>query len=166
MGLTRESLETVFKDLGLTVESDGNQYLHTTEGRHAPLISTILTVDEDLSGGTVITALSERVASQKRAAVYELLNMVHGQNLWNVRFHLDETGRVFSIGKILLWGLPLNSVQFGDVFFTLLVTTDRLYPCIIAINEEGMSAEDAFERFFLKPAPKEDADPSSQTPDQ
>ena len=80
--------------------------------------------------------------------MYELLNLVHGQSLWNVRFHLDETGRVFSVGKHMLWGKPFNSIQFGDIFFSLLVSTDRLWPCLQAICEEGKPAAEAFERFF------------------
>jgi hypothetical protein len=152
MAITRENVETAFKELGITVESDGKHFLHSTAGRHAPLIHSILTIDEDGTSATFTTTLSERIASEKRPVVYELLNLVHGQSLWNVRFHLDDTGRVFSIGKVQLWGRPFNGVQFGDIFFSLLVTTDRLFPCIIAVNEEGLSAEDAFERFFMKPA--------------
>lgn len=152
MAITRENIETAFKELGITVESDGKHFLHSTSGRHAPLIHSILTIDEDGMGATLTTTLSERIASEKRSAIYELLNLVHGQSLWNVRFHLDDTGRVFSIGKVHLWGRPFNGVQFGDIFFSLLVTTDRLYPCIIGVNEEGLRADEAFERFFMKPA--------------
>jgi hypothetical protein len=166
MSITRENVENAFQELGLTVETDGSHYLHTTEGRHAPILSSILTIDEDNTAATIITALSERIATEKRTAICELLNLVHGQSLWNVRFHLDETGRVFSIGKLMTWGRPFNGVQFGDVFFTQLVTADRLYPCIIAINEEGLTALDAFERFFLKPATPEDDDNNDSGTDQ
>jgi hypothetical protein len=150
MSVTRENVEAAFKDLGLVVETDGEHYLYSTKGRYAPLINSILTLDTDNAGATLTTILSEKIAPEKRGDVIELLNLVHGQSLWNVRFHLDETGRVFAIGKHLSWGRPFNTVQFGDIFFTSLVTTDRLFPCLTAITEENLTGVQAFERFFIQ----------------
>ena len=148
MAITRELLEQTFKEMGLGFETDGKEFVHATPGNYAPVLQSVVSMDEDKMGLTMMTALTGEIAEAKRPVVCELLNLVHGQNLWNVRFHLDESGRVFSVGKHLLWGKPFNSVQFGDIFFTLLVTTDRLYPCLHAITDDGMSAKDAFERFF------------------
>ena len=148
MAIGNETLENVFKELGLTVQREGADYIHATQGDHAPVLHSVCTPDEDGSGVTVLTALTESVPADKRKEVYELLNLVHGQSLWNVRFHLDENGKVFSVGKHLLWGKPFNPVQFGDIFFSLLVTTDRLYPCLNAVLTEGKTAQEAFERFF------------------
>jgi hypothetical protein len=148
--ITASKMDEALKEMGLTVQTDGKHWIHTTEGRYAPLLSTIITLDEDGSAATIVIALKEVIPVEKRANVYELLNYVHGQSLWNVRFHLDETGKVFSIGRVMAWGKPFNPAQLGDVFFSLLVTTDRLYPCLVSVNEENMSAADAFERFFLK----------------
>jgi len=150
MTISRQTLEETFKEMGLTVEIDGNDFVHATPGNYAPVLQSVVTLDEDGSGLTMMTAMTGETDPTKRSAVYELLNLIHGQSLWNVRFHLDESGRVFSVGKHLLWGRPFNSVQFGDIFFSLLVTTDRLYPCLTAINEEGLSGKEAFERFFTK----------------
>jgi hypothetical protein len=150
MSVTRENVEAAFKDLGVIVETDGQHYLYTTEGRYAPLINSILTIDSDNTGATLTTVLSEMIPPEKKADVVELLNLVHGQSLWNVRFHLDETGRVYAIGKHLSWGKPFNTVQFGDIFFTSLVTTDRLFPCLTAITKENLTGTQAFERFFIQ----------------
>ncbi len=148
MSTESKNIETALKDLGLQFETDGSDYTHTTQGNFAPLIHSVMTPEEDGSGVTFLTALPIEVPEKKRSTVCELLNLVHGQSLWNVRFHLDETGRVFSTGKHLLWGKPFNGVQFGDIFFSLLVTTDRLYPCLIEVIENNASAENAFEKFF------------------
>lgn len=134
--------------MGLTVDQDGNDYIHSTEGNFAPILQTVVTVDEDNQGATLLTALQDAIPEEHRAEVCQLLNLVHGQSLWNVRFHLDESGRVFSVGKHLCWGKPFNPTQFGDIFFSLLVTTDRLFPSLIAIVEGGEDATQAFERFF------------------
>jgi len=158
MPITPRDIEDTLKELGLAVESDGKHYVYSSKGRHAPRLDAIITVDEDASGATLIVALPGRIATEKHTAICELLNAVHGQSLWNVRFHLDDTGRVFSAGKVMLWGRPFNGVQFGDVFFSLLVSTDRLYPCVVAVNEEGMPASAAFERFFLKAVEAEGSD--------
>ena len=56
---------------------------------------------------------------------------------------------MFSVGKVQTWGRPFNQVQFGDIVFTLLVTTDRLYPCLEAVQKGNRTAEEAFELFFL-----------------
>jgi hypothetical protein len=145
----REAMEATFKEMGINVEGHGGNYLYATRGRYAPMINTMITLDEDGGGATVMAALEKIIAPEKRAAVCELLNLVHGQSLWNVRFHLDDEGRIFSIGKMLLWGKPFNSLQFGDVFFSLLVTTDRLFPCLNAILEEDSTAVESFEAFFM-----------------
>lgn len=150
MALSRTTIEDALRDLGLQFQSDGTHYVHSTAGRFSPAVNTIISLDEDGSGATLMTTLPGTIAIEKRAVVCQLLNLVHGQNLWNVRFHLDETGRVFSVAKMMLWGKPFNPVQFGDLFFTSLVTTDRLYPCLQAATEESLDAEQAFERFFLR----------------
>lgn len=150
MAITKETLENTLKELGVDFEVEGNHYIHSSRGRFAPVINTILTIDEDGSGITIMSTLPDRIAPERRSAVCELLNFVHGQNLWNVRFHLDDTGRVFSVGKFMLWGRPFNSIQFGDILFTLLVTTDRLSPPLVALNEKGKSPDSAFELFFLQ----------------
>lgn len=149
--MNAETIETALKDLGLPFETDGSDYTHTTQGNFAPLIHSVVTLEEDGSGVTFLTALPVEIPEPKRATVCELLNLVHGQSLWNVRFHLDESGRVFSAGKHLLWGKPFNGVQFGDIFFSLLVTTDRLYPCLTCVLEENATAAEAFEKFFNAP---------------
>ena len=159
MSISPERMTEALQELGLTVETDGENFIHTTGGRFAPVISTIITIDEDGSAATLMTALSEIIDPQYRAKVCELLNLVHGQSLWNVRFHLDETGRVLSIGKHLMWGKPFNGVQFGDIFFSLLVTTDRLYPCLIGVTKDGLTVEEAFERFFLNPPDLDEGTP-------
>lgn len=149
MSLSSETLQEALKELGLVVEVSGHHLVHSTRGRYAPVLHTIMTIDEDGDGATLMTSLEETIPSEKRTVVCELLNLVHGQNLWNVRFHLDETGRVFSIGKLMLWGKPFNPVQLGDIFYTSLVTADRLHPCLVAVNEQANSAEQAFESFFM-----------------
>ncbi len=156
MSATNETLENAFKDLGLSFQREGEDYVHTTQGNHAPVLHSVCTPEEDGSGFTVLTALTEPIPADKRPQVYELLNLVHGQSLWNVRFHLDEAGRVFSVGKHQLWGKPFNPVQFGDIFFSLLVSTDRLYPCLSAIVEHGKTPADAFEGFFSRAAGDEE----------
>ncbi len=148
MAVTHEIIADAFKDMGLEFEQDGRDYVHTSEGNFAPMLHSVCTIDEDGHGITMLTALTGTVTEERRPAVYDLLNRVHGQSLWNVRFHLDENGRVFSVGKHMLWGKPFNKVQFGDIFFSLLVSTDRLFPCLSAISDEGKSPQEAFERFF------------------
>ncbi len=160
MSLSLNKIETALKEMGLQVEIEGKTVVHSTKGRNAPLINTVVTIDDDDSAATILSALGETISPEKRLAVCELLNLVHGQSLWNVRFHLDETGQVFSVGKVMTWSKPFNPMQLGDIFFSLLVTTDRLYPCLIAVNENGKTAEEAFELFFI--ASKEgDDDPKS-----
>jgi hypothetical protein len=151
MAITPDTIKAAFTELGLTFEQDGDDYVHTTAGNHAPVLHSVATLDEDGNGVTLLTALVDTVPAERRAAVFELLNLVHGQSLWNVRFHLDENGRVFSVGKHMLWGRPFNSVQFGDIFFSLLVSTDRLYPCLHAIATEGKTPVEAFGMFFSTP---------------
>lgn len=150
MSLTAKTLEETFKEMGVNFETDGNDYVHTSQGNHAPLLHSVVTLDEGGDGATLLTALAGEIPDNKRATVCELLNLVHGQSLWNVRFHLDESGRVFSVGKHALWGKPFNAVQFGDIFFSLLVTTDRLYPCLNEIVEKNANATQAFEKFFTE----------------
>lgn len=163
MVMTLRMLETALIELGLKVDVEGKSIIHATKGRFAPAIHSVVTIDEDEAGCTVLAALSEVIAPEKRVAVCELLNLVHGQSLWNVRFHLDETGQVFSAGKVLLWGKPFNPNQLGDVFFSQLVTTDRLHPCLIAVNEEGKTPEEAFELFFLTPPSSNPGDDGPET---
>lgn len=162
MVLTLQMMETALKEMGLEVDIEGKSLIHATKGRFAPSIHSVVTVDEDEGGASLLAALDEVIAPEKRTAVCELLNMIHGQSLWNVRFHLDETGQVFSASKVLLWGKPFNPTQLGDVFFSQLVTTDRLYPCLIAVNEEGKTPEEAFELFFLSPPPSSPGEPGPQ----
>ncbi len=152
MAISAEVLENTFKEMGLTIQRDGNDFVHSTAGNHAPILHSVVTIDEDDSGATIITALMGTSSPEKRAEVCQLLNLVHGQSLWNVRFHLDESGRVFSSGRHLLWGKPFNAIQFGDIFFSLLITTDRLYPCLEAIERGGKTAVEAFELFFAHEA--------------
>lgn len=157
----REQIEKAFQEMEIPVATDGTHFVHTTEGRYAPKLNTVVSVDEDGMGATIMTALEEAVPTVRRSAVYELLNLVHGQGLWNVRFHLDENGRVFSIGKFSLWGKPFNATQFGDIFFTLLVTTDRIHPPLKAILAGDKPVDEAFELFFLKnAAPEKNSSPS------
>jgi hypothetical protein len=151
MSITRKQLEEALQEMGIPFETDGEDFVHTARGNFAPLLHCVMTIDEDQNGVTLLTALSSQIPKERRAAACELLNMVHGQSLWNVRFHLDDNGRVFSVGKTLLWGKPFNSVQFGDIFFSLLVTTDRLYPCLEKIQNSEASAAEAFENFFNRP---------------
>ncbi|MBY0371464.1 hypothetical protein K2X33_12305 [bacterium] len=146
--LSKETLLKTFEEMGLAVEQDGDDFVHSTEGNFAPLLQTVVTIDEDGAGATLLTALPDAVPEEKWGVVCELLNLVHGQSLWNVRFHLDESGRVFSVGKHLLWSKPFNAVQFGDIFFSHLVTTARLFPCLVSLVETEETAEQAFERFF------------------
>lgn len=162
MSLSLNQIETTLKEMGLHIEAEGRSLVHATKGRHAPVINSVVTIDEDGEAATILSALGEKIAPEKRADVCELLNLVHGQSLWNVRFHLDETGQVFSVGKVMAWGKPFNPIQLGDIFFSLLVTTDRLHPCIIAVNEEGKSASDAFELFFLSSPEEGDNNPQSE----
>lgn len=147
MPLSKQTLLDTFKEMELTIEQDGQDFVYTSRGRFAPVLHSVVTLDEDGDGATVMTALLDEVPEAKRSAVCELLNLVHGQSLWNVRFHLDDAGRVFAVGKHTLWGKPFNAVQFGDIFFSLLVSTDRLYPCLQAVNE-GATPTQAFEHFF------------------
>ncbi len=153
MAISKELMTETFQEMGIPVENDGVDFVHTTQGNHAPLLHSVVTLDEDGGGATLITALGGEIDPGKRMAVFELLNLIHGQSLWNVRFHMDENGRVFSVGKHMLWGKPFNAVQFGDIFFSLLVTTDRLYPCLAAIVEENAKPAEAFDRFFNVPQP-------------
>ena len=74
---------------------------------------------------------------------------MHGQGLWNFRYHLDDEGRILTVGKVDLWDQPFNEIQFREIFFTVLVTTDRLYPCLEAIRDGAAGSEEAFEKFFL-----------------
>jgi hypothetical protein len=147
--ITPEKLQSALLDLGLTVETDGKSFVHTTRGRYAPILHAIVTPDDDGSAATIMVTSPDIVPEALRARAYELLNLVHGQRLWNVRFHLDDEGRMLAIGKFSLWGKPLNGVQLGDVLFSLLVSLDRLYPCLRALIDNNASAPDAFERFFL-----------------
>jgi hypothetical protein len=147
--LSIEKLQTALKDLGVEATVEGESCVHVARGRFAPLIQAVASVDEDKAGATLMAGFSENVPDDRRASVLELLNLVHGQNLWNVRFHLDESGKLFSVGKFNLWGKPFNGVQLGDVFYTLVVTTDRLYPCLMSILAEGNSAQIAFDKFFM-----------------
>lgn len=150
MPLSRDTLEETLKQMGITVETDGKHFVHAAPGRYAPQISTILTLDEDGSGVTIVSMLPDPVGEERRLVVCDLLNHVHGQSLWNVRFHLDDEGRVLAIGRVSLWGRPFNQVQFGDILFSLLVTMDRLYPCVEALVTENKSVSEAFGRFFLR----------------
>ena len=90
--------------------------------------------------------------TEKRSEICELLNMCHGQSLWNVRFHLDEGGQLFTVGKVLAWGKPFDEVQFGDVFFSLVVTLDRFYPALNKLLLDNDKPEVAFEAFFTSPS--------------
>lgn len=156
MAITAENVEQALKEMGISFEKDGTDFSHTTRGNFAPLLHSVISLEEDGSGATFLTALVQSIPESFHTRVCELLNLVHGQSLWNVRFHLDESGRVFSTGKHLLWGKPFNPIQFGDIFFSLLVTTDRLYPCLQAILE-GQAAAEAFEKFFSgAPQPEND----------
>jgi hypothetical protein len=150
MSLSPEKIEECLREMGIAFESDGKDFVHATKGNFAPFLHCVVTLDEDGSGITFMTVLPNEIADDHRSLVCELLNLVHGQSLWNVRFHLNEEGRVFSVGKHMLWGKPFNAVQFGDIFFSLLVTTDRLFPCLAAVTEGALTAEAAFERFFEK----------------
>jgi hypothetical protein len=147
--MTHDTMLEALKDLGLTFQTDGTHFVSSNPGRFAPAINTIITLDEDGTGAMIMTALTGEIPAPKRSAVCELLNLVHGQNLWNVRFHLDDTGRVFAISKLMLWGKPFNGTQLGDLIFTALVTTDRLFPCLQAVDQ-GSRVEEAFEKFFSK----------------
>lgn len=151
MAISSQTMLATFKEMGLEVVHEGNDYVHTAAGNHAPVLHSVTTIDEDGNGATLITALSTSIPEERRTAVCELLNLVHGQSLWNVRFHLDDAGRVFSVGKHMTWGKPFNPVQFGDIFFSLLVSTDRLHVCLEAVTA-GKSATEAFEQFFGTPA--------------
>lgn len=150
MPLSANDLRDAFQGMDLTVETDGKHFVHSTPGRYAENISTIVTVDDDLGGATIVATLSDEIPAEKRPAVYELLNLAHGQSLWHFRYHLDDEGRLMTIAKVGLWGRSFNPTQFGDIFFTVLVTTDRLAPCLKAIVEGNRSGQEAFELFFLK----------------
>lgn len=159
--ITLRQVEETLKEMGLQFETQGNSVVHASRGRFAPVVNSILTVDEDGSAATILVALDEEVPQDKRVAVCELLNLVHGQSLWNVRFHLDETGQVFSVGKVMLWGKPYNPTQFGDIFFSNLVSTDRLHPSLVAILRGGKSPVDAFELFFTASSKQGNDDPET-----
>ncbi len=150
MSITSSDIKSTLEDFKLTFETDGQNFIHAGPGRYAELISTVITVDEDLAGATVMSTLPDKVAPEKRPAVYELMNLIHGQNLWNFRCHLDDDGRFLTLAKVSTWGKGYNPTQFGDIFFMVLVTTDRISPCLKAIVDENKSGVDAFENFFLK----------------
>ena len=150
MGISKDQIETAFKEMGLNYVMNEETFVAFTQGRYAPDINTVVTLDEDCAGLTIMAVLDVHIEEKDRAAVYELFNYVHGQSLWNVRFHMDEEGRVFSVGKVQTWGLPFNTVQFGDIYFSLVVAADRFYPCLEAIQLDGADGTAAFEKFFLK----------------
>ena len=147
--MRRISTEAIVS-LGIPFQREGNHFVHCTKGRFAPLINVIVTIEEDLSGATVMAALAEPIPKERRVETYELLNLAHGQSLWNVRFHLDDDGQLFTVGRVLTWGRPFNEMQFGDIFFSLVVTLDRLYPCLVPLLEGRETARQAFEHFFSK----------------
>ncbi len=150
MGIGKDQIEKAFNEMGLTYTMNEGTFVAFTQGRYAPNINTVITVDEDCAALTIMAVLDLNIEETERPAVYELFNLVHGQSLWNVRFHMDEEGRVFAVGKVQTWGLPFNTVQFGDIYFSLVVSADRFYPCLQAIQEEGADGPAAFEKFFLK----------------
>jgi len=150
MGIATDQLEKAFNEMGLTYTMNEGTFVSFTQGRFAPNINAVVTIDEDCAALTIMAVLDVNIEEKERPAVYELFNLVHGQSLWNVRFHMDEEGRVFSVGKVQTWGLPFNTVQFGDIYFSLVVSADRLYPCLAAIQMDGADGMTAFEKFFLK----------------
>jgi len=150
MGIQSSDIESAFKEMGLAYEMDEGTFVTATQGRYAPGISAVVTMDEDCSGATIMALLDPIIEGDHRKVVYELLNLCHGQSLWNVRYHLDEDGHVFSVGKVMTWGKSFNPVQFGDIYFSLVVAVDRLYPCLMAVQLDEANAEEAFEKFFVK----------------
>lgn len=150
MPLSHSDISQALKDMELPFQTDGKNFLHAGPGRYAELISTVITLDDDLLGVTIVATLPVPVTVEKRAAVYELMNLIHGQNIWNFRLHLDEDGRMLTLGKVKVWGNPFDPVQFGDVFFSVVATTDRLYRSLRAITEGKESGAQAFEAFFIE----------------
>ncbi len=150
MSISASQIETTLSSMGIAFQREQTNFVHCTKGRYAPLINVLITVEEDLSSATIMAALGEPIALEHRSQVVELLNLAHGQSLWNVRFHLGEDGQLFTVGRVMTWGRPFNEMQFGDIFFSLVVTLDRLYPCLVPIFENRETAQQAFEHFFTK----------------
>lgn len=150
MSITHEDVKKALDEMQLKCETDGKNFLHATAGRYAELISTVITLDEDSGGLTIVSTLPIKIKTEHRPAVYELMNLVHGQNIWNFRLHLDEEGRLLALGKMKSWGRAFDAVQFGDIFFSVLVTTDRFSRSLSAIAEQGLSGTKAFESFFTQ----------------
>jgi hypothetical protein len=147
--LSNQDLLLAFEKMGLTIETDGPHFVHQSIGRQAGLIQTLVTIDDDNRGASIVATLVHQVATDRRGAVHELLNLVHGQSVWHFRCFLDEEGHVLTVGKLELWDLPFNPVQFSEVFYTIVVTADRLFPCLQAIAS-GKSVAEAFEHFFVE----------------
>jgi hypothetical protein len=147
--LTSQDLLSAFEKMGLTIETDGPHFVHQSIGRKAGIIQSLVTLDDDNRGASIVATLVHQVANDRRALVLELINLVHGQSVWHFRCFLDEEGHVLTVGKMEIWDLPFNPVQFSEVFYTIVVTADRLYPCLQAIAA-GKTAEQAFELFFVE----------------
>lgn len=149
--ISANQISKALDDMNLSWQQEQNNFVHVTRGRFAPQINVIITLEDDGSSATVMASLAKPI-TQKRQEICELLNLCHGQSLWNVRFHLDEAGQLFTVGKVITWGRPFNQVQFGDIFFSLVVTLDRLWPCLTELLEKGKTPTEAFEAFFSSPA--------------
>lgn len=150
MAFSHEQISKALTEMQLTFQTEGKHFLHASPGRYAEIITTMITPDDDLSGATVVATVPGNVPKEKRPLLYELFNLVHGQNIWNCRLHLDEEGRVLSLGKVKSWGRGFDAIQFGDIFFTVLVTMDRFSRSLRAITEENKNVEEAFEAFFVQ----------------
>lgn len=149
--ISANQISNALGSMNLPFQQEGNSFVHVTRGRFAPQINVIFNLEEDGSGVTIMAAYPDPI-KEKRTEVCELLNLCHGQSLWNVRFHLDEGGQLFTVGKVLAWGKPFNEVQFGDIFFSLVVTLDRLWPALNKLLHENQKPTDAFEAFFSSPS--------------